>query len=97
MGAIWKQKNYEFEQKQQRKASPREYKRWKRNIQTLYLWQMVNENDKYKNDLTQNIQEIWEVLKRSNRRLTGMEKGKNPGSKVQKNALYKIIKDHFLT
>ena len=44
----------------------------------------VKENAKSKNLLTQNIQEIWDTMKRPNLRIIGIEEGKETQSKPWK-------------
>ena len=45
--------------------------------------------------LTQNIQEIWDTMKRSNLRIIGLEKGEDLQLKGQKNIITKIIEENF--
>jgi hypothetical protein len=51
----------------------------------------VKENVKSKKFLTQNIQEIWDIMKRPNLRIIGMEEGKNQRFKESSSKVQKIF------
>jgi hypothetical protein len=46
--------------------------------------------------LTQNIQEIWNTMKRSNLRIIGIEEGNDSQIKGPENTFNKIIEEKFL-
>ena len=51
----------------------------------------IKENVKSKKFLTQNIQEIWDIMKRPNLRIIGMEEGKNQRFKESSSKVQKIF------
>jgi hypothetical protein len=51
----------------------------------------VKENAKSKKFLTQNIQEIWDTMKRSNLRIRGIEEGKDSQHKGPETKFNKIL------
>ena len=53
------------------------------------------ENVKSKKFLTQNIQKIWDTMKRSNLWIIGIEEGEEPQLQGPENIFNKIIEDHF--
>jgi hypothetical protein len=56
---------------------------------------LVNENAKYKRFLTQNIQEIWNTMKRPNLRITGIEGGEDSQFEGPENIFNTITEEHF--
>jgi hypothetical protein len=55
----------------------------------------IKKNVKYKKFLTQNIQEIWDTMKRSNLRIIEIEEGKDSQFKWPENIFNKIIEENF--
>ena len=55
----------------------------------------VKENAKYKKFLTQNIQEIWDTMKRPNLRIIGIEEVEDTQFKGPENIFDKIIEENF--
>ena len=55
----------------------------------------VKENAKSKKCMTQNIQEIWDTIKRPSLRVMVIEKGDNSYLKGPENILNKIIEENF--
>ena len=55
----------------------------------------VKENIKSNKSLTQNIQEIWDTIKRSNLRIIGIEGGEEVQLKSTENIFIKIIEKNF--
>ena len=55
----------------------------------------TKENLKPKKSLTQNIQEIWETVKRPNLRIIGIEEGEEIQLKGAENIFNKIIEENF--
>jgi hypothetical protein len=56
---------------------------------------LVKENAKFKKFPAQNIQEIWDTMKRQNPRIVGIEKGEDPQFKGPENIFNKIIEENF--
>ena len=56
---------------------------------------MVKENVKSSEFLTQNIQEIWDTMKRPNLRIIGVEEGEDLQLKGPENIFNKIIEENF--
>ena len=54
----------------------------------------VTENTKTKTDITQNVQEIWDTMKRPNLRIIGI-KGEEHQLKSKENIFNKIIEENF--
>ena len=57
---------------------------------------MVKENVKSKKFLTQNIQEIWDTMKKPNLRIIGIEEGEDSQFKGPENMFNKIIEGNVL-
>ena len=55
----------------------------------------IKENIKSNKLLTQNIQEIWDTMKRPNLRIIGVEEGENLQFKGPENIFTKIIEENF--
>ncbi|KAL6080965.1 hypothetical protein STEG23_016230 [Scotinomys teguina] len=55
----------------------------------------VKENTKAKKVITQNIQEIWDTIKRPNLRIIGIEEGEEYHLKGTENIFNKIIEENF--
>ncbi|OPX54009.1 RBD-like domain-containing protein [Oceanospirillum multiglobuliferum] len=55
----------------------------------------VKENNKDKKVLTQNVQEIWDTMKRPNLRIIGIEEGEEYQLKGTENIFNKIIEENF--
>ena len=53
------------------------------------------ENLKSNKSITQNIQEIWDTVKRPNLRITGIEEGEETQLKGAENIFNKIIEENF--
>ena len=56
---------------------------------------LVKENIKSNKFLTQNIQEIWDTMKRTNLRIIGIEEGEEIQLKGTENIFNKIIEENF--
>ena len=56
---------------------------------------MIKENNKSNKFLTQNIQEIWDTVKRPNLRIIGVEEGEDLQLKGPENIFTKIIEENF--
>ena len=56
---------------------------------------MAKENIKSNKFLTQNIQEIWDTMKRTNLRIIGIEEGEEIQLKGTENIFNKIIEENF--
>ena len=57
----------------------------------------TKENLKSNKSLTQNIQEMWDTVKRPNLRIIGIEEGEEAQIKGAENIVNKIIKENFPT
>ncbi|KAL6038416.1 hypothetical protein STEG23_013310 [Scotinomys teguina] len=57
----------------------------------------VKENTKTKKAIKQNVQEIWDTMKRPNIRIIGIEEEKNTNSKARKTYSTKLLKKTFPT
>ena len=55
----------------------------------------VRENIKSSKSLTQNIQEVWDTMKRPNLRIIGIEEGEQVQLKSTENIFNKIIEENF--
>ncbi|KAL6089685.1 hypothetical protein STEG23_026096 [Scotinomys teguina] len=55
----------------------------------------VKENTKSKKVITQNVQEIWDTMKRPNLRIIGIEEGEEYQLKGTENIFNKIIEENF--
>ncbi|KAL6052546.1 hypothetical protein STEG23_025296 [Scotinomys teguina] len=55
----------------------------------------VKENTKTKKVIKQNVQEIWDTMKRSNIRIIGIEEGEEYQLKGTENIFNKIIEENF--
>ena len=80
MKKIWKWKILGIEQDPHRQASPTEYKRLLERITGIEdiierMATPVKENVKSKNTLAQDIQKIWDTVKRSKSQIIGIEEG----------------------
>ena len=56
---------------------------------------LITEQNKSNKFLTQNIQEIWDTVKRLNRRIIGVEEGEDLQLKGPENIFNKITKENF--
>ena len=56
---------------------------------------MIKEQNKFNKFLTQNIQEIWDPMKRPNLRIIGVEEGEELQLKGPENIFNKIIEENF--
>ena len=56
---------------------------------------LIKENSKFNKFLTQNIQEIWETMKRPNLRIIGVGEGEELQLKGAENIFNKIIEENF--
>jgi hypothetical protein len=56
---------------------------------------LVKENVISKKRLAQNVQEIWDTIKRSNLRIIGIDVGEEIHVKITKIAFNKIIEENF--
>jgi recombinational DNA repair protein RecR len=58
---------------------------------------MVKENRECKKMVIQNIQEIWDTMKRPNQRIIVIEESEDSHFEEPENILNKIIEENFLT
>ena len=61
----------------------------------IFFDSLVKENSKYNKFLTQNIQEIWDTIKRLNIRIIGVEEGEELQLKGPENIFNKIVEENF--
>ena len=64
-------------------------------IQQKKIDSLAKENIKSNKFLTQNIQEIWDTMKRTNLRIIGIEEGEEIQLKGTENIFNKIIEENF--